>query len=102
MIGDENLVYNMAGGIIVDEILDKENVKAAFDKIIERHSSLRTAFIVKENNVVQKIKENMQLEIPVYNNKEEEIQEVISNFSRPFRLNKEPLIKIEMLLTLKR
>ena len=37
MIGEENLVYNMPGGIMVDEILDKEKVKKAFEKILERH-----------------------------------------------------------------
>ena len=59
MIGEDNTVYNMPGGIIVDEILDKEKVKKVFAKIIERHSTLRTGFIAQKNNVVQKIKDKL-------------------------------------------
>lgn len=96
MIGDENLVYNMPGGIIVDEILDKEKVKSVFEKIIERHSTLRTAFVLQDNNVVQKIKENIEFDIPVYENTEKEIKEIVDNFSKPFELGKEPLFRVEL------
>ena len=96
MIGEDNTVYNIPGGILVDEILDKEKVKSVFEKIIERHSTLRTAFILKENDVVQKIKEKIELEIPVYQNTESEIQEIVDNFSKPFDLEKEPLFRAEL------
>ena len=96
MIGEENLVYNMPGGIIVEEILDKEKVKKVFGKIIERHSSLRTSFILQENEVVQKINGKIEFDIPMSKNKEEEIQEIINNFSKPFKLDEEPLIRVEL------
>ena len=96
MIGDDNLVYNMPGGIIVDEILDKEKVKNAFTKIIERHSSLRTVFILQDNNVVQKINENLEFDILTYHNTENEIQEIIDNFSKPFKLEQDLLIRVEL------
>lgn len=96
MIGDENLVYNMPGGIMVDEILDKEKVKSVFEKIIERHSILRTTFVIQDNDVVQKIKENIEFDVPVYNNTEKEIQKVVDNFSKPFELDKKPLIRAEL------
>ena len=96
MIGDENLVYNMPGGIMVDELLDSEKVKKVFEKIIERHSILKTSFIMQDNNVVQKIRNDMQFEVSVYYNKESEIQQIISKFSRPFKLEQKPLIKVEI------
>ena len=96
MIGEDNTVYNMPGGIIVDEILDKEKVKKVFGKIIERHSTLRTGFIAQENNVVQKIKDKLEIEIPVYYDTGSELKEIIDNFPRPFKLEKEPLIRVEL------
>ena len=96
MIGDENLVYNMPGGIMVDEKLDAEKVKKAFQKIIKRHSTLRTLFVLQDNKVVQKIKENIEFDIPVYKNTENEIQEIVYNFSKPFKLDQEPLIRVEL------
>jgi len=96
MIGEENLVYNMPGGIMVDEILDTEKVKNVFQKIIERHSTLRTIFILQDNNVVQKIKEDIQFEIPVYKNTETEIPQIITNFSKPFKLDKDTLLRVEI------
>ena len=96
MIGKNNTVYNMTGGIMFDEILEKEKVKDALKKIIERHSTLRTAFVVKQNNIVQVIKENMKFEVPTYNNGQKEIQEIIHKFSKPFELEKEPLFRVEL------
>ena len=96
MIGEDNTVYNMPGGIIVDEILDKAKVKSVFEKIIERHSTLRTAFVLQENDVVQKIQETIDFEIPVYENTESKINEIIENFAKAFDLEKGPLLRVEL------
>ena len=96
MIGEDNIVYNIPGGILVDEVLDKEKVKSIFEKIIERHSSLRTTFILDNDNIVQKISEKIELEIPIYNNTETEIQEILKHFSKPFDLEGEILFRAEL------
>ncbi len=96
MIGENNTVYNMPGGILVNGILDKERIKKVFEKIIERHSTLRTAFILYDDDVAQKVYDNINFEIPIYQNKEREIKEIINNFPIPFELEKAPLIRIEL------
>ena len=96
MIGEENLVYNTTGGIFVDEILEQEKVEKAFNKIIERHSSLRTSFVLKDTEVVQKINENVQINLLVYHNTENEVQEVINNFAKPFKLDEDLLLRVEL------
>lgn len=96
MIGEQNLVYNTPGGLIVDEILDPNKVKEVFNKIIKRHSTLRTAFILKDSEVVQQVKENIEFDIPVYYNTESEIQEIVDNFSKPFELEKGVLLRVEL------
>ena len=96
MIGEENIVYNLPGAILVDTILDKEKVKKIFEKIMERHEILRTSYVIKNNEIFQKIEDKIELEIPVYHNKYGEIQEIIKNFSKPFELEKVPLIRVEL------
>ena len=96
MIGNNNLVYNMPGAILCDEILDKNKVKEAFQKIIKRHTILATSFIIKNNEVVQKINDNIDFNIKVFNNSNDEINSIISSFSRPFDLEKDLLLRIEL------
>lgn len=96
MIGDNSLVYNMSGGIIVEDILEKEKVQKVFEKIFERHSTLRTSFILQENTVVQKVNEKINFNIPVYHNTESEIQNIQNNFSKPFDLEKDLLLRVEL------
>ena len=96
MIGDKHTVYNVSGGILVDEILDREKVKEVVEKIIERHSALRTAFILKDNEIVQKIQDKIEFDVPIYNNTEDEMKKVIENFSKPFELENAPLLRVEL------
>ena len=96
MIGNDNVVYNMPGGIIVDEILDIDKIKKVFNKIIERHEILRTEFTIQNDEIVQKVYSNVDFEIPVYYNTEKEIPKIIKNFSKPFKLENEMLIRAEV------
>ena len=96
MIGEDNVVYNMPGGILVEEKLDKEKVQKVFEKIIERHETLRTSFVIKDTEVMQKIEEKIDFEIPVYENTEKEIKQIVKEFSKPFILEDAPLIRVEM------
>lgn len=96
MIGKENTVYNLPGGILIDDILDKEKIKYIFNRIIKRHEILRTSFVIKEDDIFQKIENNIKIEIPVYNNKKEEIKNLLNNFSKPFNLENAPLIRVEI------
>ena len=96
MIGEENTVYNMPGAILVDEILDKNKVQKVFERIFNRHSTLRTYFVIENNEVVQKIEDKINFEIPIYQNTEKELKNIINNFAKPFKLEKAPLIRIEI------
>ena len=96
MIGDENIVYNLPGAVIVDEILNKEKVNNIFKKIIERHEILRTSFVIKDDNVMQKIQENIDFNIQTYQNTEKEQQKIMEEFSKPFNLEKAPLLRVEL------
>ena len=96
MIGEENIVYNLSGGILVDDILNKEKVEKIFEKIIKRHEILRTSFVIKGGDVFQKIEDKIAFEIPVYDNSHEEIKEIANSFSKPFNLEEAPLLRVEL------
>lgn len=95
MIGENNTVYNMSGAILVDEILSKNKVERVFKEIINRHEILRTKFILQNNDIVQKIEENIDFEIKAHENIEE-IKEIINKFSKPFNFEKAPLLRVEL------
>lgn len=96
MIGEDNIVYNMPGGIIADEVLDSEKIKDVFSKIIKRHEILRTILIQQNDEIVQKVCKEINFNIPVYFNQEKEIDSIIKNFSKPFKLENEVLIRAEV------
>ena len=96
MIGEDSTVYNMTGGILVDEILDYDKVKKSIEKIIERHTILRTSFVLENDTIMQKIHDDVHIDIPIFYNKEKEIKQIKENFTRPFSLEKAPLIRVEI------
>ena len=96
MIGNDNIVYNMPGGIIADEVLDIEKIKQVFNKIIQRHEILRTKLVLKNDEIVQKVCKDVEFEIPVYYNTKEEIPQILKRFSKPFKLEDEILIRAEV------
>ena len=96
MINEKNTVYNMPGSVLIDHIVNAEKIKNIFIKLIERHSSLRTSFVIRENEVVQKVSKNVNFDIATYNNTSEEVDEIISKFAKPFKLDKAPLFRIEL------
>ena len=96
MIGDENIVYNISGKIEFNQHLDANKVKNIFNKIVDRHVSFRTAFVIDNNEVKQKIINNVKLDIPVINSTESEMLNNISNFVKPFILDTAPLLRVEL------
>ena len=93
---EENTVYNMPGAILIDTILDSEKVQKVFERIINRHSTLRTTFEIVGEKVVQKIHEKVDFTVPVYKNTESDIEQIEKKFIKPFDLEKSPLLRVEL------
>lgn len=96
IIGENNLVYNVPGAILINKLLDKDKVEKCFKKIIRNQSSFRTSFILDNENVKQKIHDNFNFSIPTYENKKGEIKYLINSFPKPFNLEKSPLLRAEL------
>ena len=96
--GNNSVLYNIPGAIIVDGVLDIDKLEKCFNKIIERHESLRTYFVIEENTVVQKIDENVQFNLETLDNADfNNFDEIFRSFIRPFDLEKAPLFRVKFI-----
>jgi hypothetical protein len=68
----ESISYNMPIVVILEGILEKVHLDETFKKMIERHDSLRTSFVIIDEEPVQKIHnpEEIEFEIEYYDIKE--------------------------------
>ena len=96
MIGDKNVVYNVTGAVLIDNKIDKENVKLAFSKIIEHHETFRTSFYIKNGEVRQKIKKLNNFDVSIFTGDSNDIDNIILSFKKPFDLEKDLLIRVAL------
>ena len=96
MIGEDNIVYNVPGAILVNEILNKEKVEECFRKIIEKQSVFRTSFVIDNGEVKQKIQNKVKFNVRTFENENSELENIINNFPKPFNLETAPLLRVEL------
>ncbi|MCX8130918.1 MAG: amino acid adenylation domain-containing protein, partial [Clostridia bacterium] len=90
--------YNEGGITQIEGNLDRKQLEEAFEKLIQRHETLRTSFEVKEEKIVQIIHENVEFKIDYFEAKEE-VSEIIKSYRRSFDLSKAPLIRVGLVKT---
>ncbi|HLP59447.1 MAG TPA: SDR family NAD(P)-dependent oxidoreductase [Candidatus Deferrimicrobium sp.] len=82
------IVFMMAGK------LDKEKMAATFHKMVQRHESLRTSFHMVEGEPVQVIHRDTVLDIEYLDAPGDKLDTMITNFFKPFDLQKAPLMRL--------
>lgn len=95
-INNDQISYNMPKALIIEGPLDVERVRAAFNKLLERHEALRTGFIVRDGNPAQKIHNDRSIDIEWITLNNEVVRESVTAFIQPFDLSKDPLIRIKI------
>lgn len=95
-----SVLYNIAGGIIVDKKLDVTKLQNCFTTLIERHDALRTHFVIKNNDVVQVIDKKVDFCLETATDAANNINHIYTNFVKPFDLSKAPLLRAKV-VTLK-
>jgi amino acid adenylation domain-containing protein len=97
-IEEESIAYNMPVALTIRGKLDISQMKAAFNKLIKRHETLRTSFGLVGMEPVQYIHEDIGINL-IYKEPKVEIgkEQVLEAFVRPFDLSKAPLIRAELL-----
>ncbi len=100
----ESTSYNMPVAVEIEGTLDKERLKEAFKKLVQRHESLRTSFEVAGEEIVQVIHEQPEIEIEYKQLKiskgkgvVDTIEEEIKSFVTAFNLSKPPLLRVKLI-----
>lgn len=96
MIGENNLVYNVPGAILIDKILDKDKVEKCFKEIIKNQSVFRTSFVLDGDTIKQKISDTVDFKVQSYAAISTEMNEIIQKFPKPFDLSTAPLLRVEL------
>lgn len=87
-----SLAYNLPQVLELEGAIDTAHLENVFTRLLARHESLRTSFVVSGNTVVQQIAEKAAFKI-------EHLQAgnpdaIIKAFIRPFNLSQAPLIRV--------
>lgn len=93
-------VYNMPGAMTILGKLDEERFSQVFQKLVQRHEAFRTAFLMIDGQLVQKIYyEHLPesfLELEVSEDVNYDLRIALADFVRPFDLAKPPLLRIKL------
>ena len=97
--GSDSTLYNISGGLILDQMPDINKLEDAFKKLITRHSSLRTYFEIQDDVVVQKILDEFAFKLDIESNhiNNNQIESVFKDFVKPFDLSKAPLFRAKLI-----
>ncbi|MCP4148120.1 MAG: amino acid adenylation domain-containing protein, partial [bacterium] len=97
----DSVNYNMPGVLIIEGELSTADFEGAFQKLIQRHESLRSSFHFIESEPVQRIVDNVEFRVTYSELKgkvtEEEQEKHITGFLRSFELSRSPLLRVELL-----
>ena len=92
-LDSNSILYNTAGGVIIDKLLDTNKLQKCFETLIQRHEILRTHFNIKNNEIVQIINNNVDFKLEIEDTDEIDINKIYTNFVKPFDLSKAPLFR---------
>ncbi|WP_240480125.1 non-ribosomal peptide synthetase, partial [Paenibacillus fonticola] len=96
-IDDAGIAYNIPAGMFIHGNLDMDRMKYALEQLTIRHEALRTSFHMQDGEPVQKIAQEVQLELE-YEERiagAEQEENLLHDFVHPFDLGKAPLIRIK-------
>jgi len=94
-----SVAYNMPKAWKVTGNLDVGRVGETFKKLIDRHESLRTCFVVINDEPVQKILHTVPFELEFFEGSISELEIVQSRFVRPFDMSLAPLLRAGLFRT---
>lgn len=98
MAGENSTLYNVPGGIILDGKIDVKKLEECFNELIKRHESLRTYFAFENDNVVQKVVDNVDFKLEKEENIDfNKLNNIFNVFVKPFDLNLAPLFRAKFI-----
>ncbi len=98
----KSTLYNISGGVVLKKIPNIEKLEKCINVLIEKHSSLRTYFELREGKLVQKIQENYNFKLEVQEENTDNLEELFEKFVMPFDLSKHPLFRFKLIIIKKK
>jgi iturin family lipopeptide synthetase A len=96
-ISPQSTAYNLPQFVELEGEIDTKALIETFRKIIQRHESLRTSFDFMDDEPVQKINNDFEFDINVYDGSENDISKITASFVQPFSLEKAPLFRVGLI-----
>ena len=87
--------YNMASALEVTGNLDLEKIQQAIDRLIKRHESLRTSFVMTEGETFQVIADEVFYQVE-YEETDSYSEADMESFVRPFDIGTAPLMRFKV------
>lgn len=94
MAEDNNILYNIPGGMLVNAVLDSTKIENAFKKLIMLHSSFRTCFKIIDDIPCQVVFNDVDFHVEVQHSKEANLESIVNDFPKAFDLEKAPLLRV--------
>jgi acyl carrier protein len=86
--------FNIPMAYLLEGNLNLIHFKEIIKDIVNRHDALRTSFVLKGNEPVQVISENIDFEIEYFETKEEINEDFVKKCIKPFDISKAPLFRV--------
>ncbi|CAM3987833.1 non-ribosomal peptide synthetase [Mesobacillus zeae] len=94
MMDKENVAYNMPFALKLEGQVDRDRVEKAIQQLVMKHDSLRTSFHILDEEIVQKIADQVTLALSYEEvESQEEVDETLTRWVQPFDLEQAPLAR---------
>ncbi|MCP4155265.1 MAG: AMP-binding protein, partial [bacterium] len=96
LLGD-SILYNETRAWSIEGKLEPDGIKNAAKQLTQRHEALRTCFVLKEGEVLQKVYDKIEIQFDYWEKQgaqPQEIEDIIAQLRTPYDPGKAPLWKI--------
>lgn len=96
IVDNNSVLYNIPGALEIDGLLDSKKLERCLCKIIDRHESLRTYFVIQDKHIAQKIEKHIDFRLDILKNSDyEDFDKILKDFVKPFNLYEAPLFRVK-------
>ncbi len=104
-LDETGIGYNIPAVLELSGEIEEEKLKEVFARLIQRHESFRTSFMMIDGEPVQRIHDTVEFDIEYYNlstdytDYTDDKDDKIHHFIRPFDLTNAPLLRLRLVKT---
>lgn len=93
----DQLAQNMFGQISIIGQYDEQALISSLQQVMQRHEAFRTYFDISDGEIVQKLENEIDINIHVRTMSRDEFDAYADRFVKPFRLEQAPLVRAELI-----